>query len=173
VAVVPGISAAQAAASLLGAPLMHDAATISLSDLLTPRDVIERRLEAAAAADFVVALYNPASRRRTELIARARSILLAYRAGETPVGLVRNAYRDGQHVLVTTLDALLDHPIDMLSIVIVGNSSTRVVGTRMVTPRGYAEHYDLSRLGPAGSPALWGRGPGPHGRRPDGGQARG
>jgi cobalt-precorrin 5A hydrolase/precorrin-3B C17-methyltransferase len=146
VAVVPGISAMQAAASLLGAPLMHDVATISLSDLLTPRDVIERRLEAAAAADFVVALYNPASRRRTELIVRARAILLTHRAGETPVGLVRNAYRDGQHVLVTTLDALLDHPIDMLSIVIVGNSSTRVVGPHMVTPRGYAGQYDLSRF---------------------------
>jgi cobalt-precorrin 5A hydrolase/precorrin-3B C17-methyltransferase len=173
VAVVPGISAAQAAASLLGAPLMHDAATISLSDLLTPRDVIERRLEAAAAADFVVALYNPASRRRTELIARARAILLTHRAGETPVGLVRNAYRDGQHVLVTTLDALLDHPIDMLSIVIVGSSSTRVVGTRVVTPRGYAGHYDLSRLGPAGplAPQDWGSSL--QGRRPDGGQPHG
>jgi cobalt-precorrin 5A hydrolase / precorrin-3B C17-methyltransferase len=166
VAVVPGISAAQAAASLLGAPLMHDVATISLSDLLTPRDVIERRLEAAAAADFVVALYNPASRRRTELIAQARSILRAHRAGATPVGLVHNAYRDGQQVVVTTLDTMLDHPIDMLTIVIVGNASTRVVGTRIVTPRGYAGQYDLSRLTSTGPPTLQGRGP-------DGGQTHG
>ncbi|HKC76325.1 MAG TPA: precorrin-3B C(17)-methyltransferase, partial [Chloroflexota bacterium] len=166
VTVIPGISALQAAASLLGAPLMHDVATISLSDLLTPRDVIERRLEAAAAADFVVALYNPASRRRTELIARARAILLGHRAGATPVGLVRNAYRSGQQVVVTTLDTMLDHPIDMLTIVIVGNSSTRVVGTRMVTPRGYAGQYDLSRLTSTGPPT-------PEGRRPDGGQTHG
>lgn len=144
VTVVPGISAVQAAASLLGAPLMHDVATISLSDLLTPRDVILRRLEGAAAADFVLALYNPASRRRTSLIVEARAILLRSRPAATPVGLVSDAYRLGQHVAVTTVGAMLDHHIDMRTIVIVGNSSTRVIGTRMVTPRGYAGHYDLS-----------------------------
>ena len=144
VTVVPGISAVQAAASLLGAPLMHDVATISLSDLLTPRDVILRRLEGAAAADFVLALYNPASRRRTSLIVEARAILLRSRPAATPVGLVSDAYRLGQHVAVTTVGAMLDHRIDMRTIVIVGNSSTRVIGTRMVTPRGYAGRYDLS-----------------------------
>lgn len=138
IVVVPGVSAVQAAASVLGAPLMHDFAVISLSDLLTPWDVIERRLVAAAAADFVVALYNPRSKGRVTQIEEARSILLAARASTTPVGIVRNACREGETRVVTTLAAMLDHEIDMFSLVIIGNSATFVDREgRMVTPRGY------------------------------------
>jgi len=140
--VVPGVSAVQAAAARLGAPLMHDFAVISLSDLLTPWARIRQRLEAAATADFVVALYNPKSRGRTGQIAEAREILLRHRDAQTPVGIVRNACRAGEEVTVTTLGACLDHPIDMLSLVIVGNSATAVdAAGRMVTPRGYQEKY--------------------------------
>ncbi|WP_298271528.1 cobyric acid synthase [Geobacter sp.] len=139
VVVVPGVSAVQAAASVLGAPLMHDFAVISLSDLLTPWDLIERRLVAAAAADFVVALYNPRSKGRVTQIEEARSIFLAARPSETPVGIVRNALREGEERFVTTLGRMLETPIDMFSLVIVGNSSTFVDREgRMVTPRGYA-----------------------------------
>ena len=139
IVIVPGVSALQAAAARLGAPLMHDFAVISLSDLLTPWEVIVRRLEAAAAADFVVALYNPRSAGRVEQLDRAREILLAARTGETPVGIVRNACREGETVVVTTLADLPSHQVDMATIVIVGNASTFVDGKgRMVTPRGYA-----------------------------------
>ncbi|MCM2359848.1 MAG: cobyric acid synthase, partial [Geobacteraceae bacterium] len=138
IVVVPGVSALQAAAAVLGAPLMHDFAVISLSDLLTPWEAIERRLAAAAGADFVVALYNPRSKGRVRQIERARDILLTARPGETPVGIVRNACREGELRVVTTLAQMLDHPIDMFSIVIIGNAATFVdKGGRMVTPRGY------------------------------------
>ena len=112
--VVPGISAVQAAAARLGAPLMHDFAVISLSDLLTPWETILARLEAAAAADFVVALYNPRSRGRTTQIVTAREILLRHRSAETPVGIVRQATRSDEEVCITTLGAFLDHPIDIV-----------------------------------------------------------
>ena len=136
--IVPGISALQAAAARLGAPLMHDFAVISLSDLLTPWEVIVRRLEAAAAADFVVALYNPKSNSRTTQIEEARKILLRHRDGATPVGIVRHACRAGEAVVVTTLQDFTAHPIDMFSLVIVGNAATYVDDRgRMVTPRGY------------------------------------
>ncbi|HEY6008801.1 MAG TPA: cobyric acid synthase, partial [Geobacteraceae bacterium] len=139
IVVVPGVSAVQAAAAALGAPLMHDFAVISLSDLLTPWDLIERRLVAAAAADFVVALYNPRSRGRVRHLERAREILIAARPAATPVGIVRNASRPGEERVVTTLADMLDHEVDMFSLVIVGNSATFVDGKgRMVTPRGYA-----------------------------------
>jgi len=138
IVIIPGVSAVQAAAARLGAPLMHDFAVISLSDLLTPWEVIERRLEAAARADFVVALYNPRSVGRVEHLDRAREILLAARSGKTPVGIVRNACRDGEEVTVTTLSDLPRHQVDMASIVIIGNNSTYVDGAgRMITPRGY------------------------------------
>ena len=136
--IVPGVSAVQAAAAVLGAPLMHDFAVISLSDLLTPWDTIERRLVAAAAADFVVALYNPRSKGRTTQIESARNIMLAARSSRTPVGIVRNACRDGEEKVVTTLADMLSHHIDMFSIVIIGNSATyEDQKGRMVTPRGY------------------------------------
>ncbi|MGH9005678.1 MAG: precorrin-3B C(17)-methyltransferase, partial [Acidimicrobiia bacterium] len=135
VEVVPGVTAALAAASLLGAPLGHDHAAISLSDLLTPWEDIERRLEAAAAGDFVVALYNPRSRGRPHHLDRARTVLLAHRSPDTPVGVVTDAYRPGQRVTVTTLEALDPEAVGMTTVVIVGASSSRAVAGRMVTPR--------------------------------------
>ncbi len=137
VTVVPGVSAALAAAALLGAPLGADFAVISLSDLLTPWDRIERRVALAAEADFALAFYNPASQRRDWQLPRARELILAHRQPTTPVGLVRQAYRPSQAVVLTDLARLLDHPLDMTSIVIVGNSTTRRFGDLMVTPRGY------------------------------------
>jgi precorrin-3B C17-methyltransferase len=137
VEVVPGISALNAAAALLGAPLMHDFAVISLSDLLTPWEVIVRRLSAAAAADFVVVLYNPSSKRRTWQLGEAQRLLLESRLATTPVGLVRNAYRSGQKVWLATLGQLHNENVDMFTTVVVGNSCTRMQQGRMVTPRGY------------------------------------
>jgi adenosylcobyric acid synthase len=138
VEVVPGVSAVQGAAARLGAPLMHDFAVISLSDLLTDWQLIRRRLEAAAAADFVVALYNPKSKGRVTQIEEARDILLAHRNPATPVGIVRNACRDGEVVTVSDLASFTRETIDMFSVVIIGNASTFVDAQgRMVTPRGY------------------------------------
>ena len=139
---VPGVSAVQAAAARLGAPLMHDFSVISLSDLLTPWPLIRQRLTAAGSADFVIALYNPKSRGRTTQIGEARDILLRYRSPHTPVGIVRNACRAGEEVTLTTLEKMLSCEIDMFSLVMIGNSSTFVdAAGRMVTPRGYAGKY--------------------------------
>ena len=142
VRVIPGISAVQAAAALLGAPLMHDFAVISLSDLLTPWNLIKTRVEAAARADFVIAIFNPRSKNRITQIEEAQGIILAHRPVETPVGIVKNACRIGESVTVTTLGQLLDHEIDMTSILFIGNASSFVdKHGRMVTPRGYAGKY--------------------------------
>lgn len=135
--VFPGISALQSAASRVGTPLMHDFCAISLSDLLTPWEVIEKRLNAAAAADFVVALYNPKSQTRTQQIAIAQQIFRQHRCEQTPVAIVRSAYRDDEHVTLTTLDRFLDFEIDMLTTVVIGNSQTRSYQNWMITPRGY------------------------------------
>ncbi len=137
VVVVPGVTASQAAASLLGSPLGHDHCSISLSDLLTPWEVIERRVEAAALGDFVVSLYNPRSKGRDWQLGKVREILLRHRPPDTPVGVVRDAYRPTQHVAITDLASLRPEGVDMLTIVVVGSSQTRVVAGRMVTPRGY------------------------------------
>ena len=137
VQVFPGITALQAAASRVGAPLMHDFCAISLSDLLTPWEAIEKRLTAAAQADFVTALYNPRSQTRTQQIATARAIFLKYRDPNTPVALVRSAYRQDEHITLTTLSELLDAPVDMLTTVLIGNQSTRTHADWMITPRGY------------------------------------
>ena len=137
VTVIPGISAVNACAALLGAPIGHDFAVISLSDLLTPWATIEKRLMAAAEADFVTALFNPKSARRDWQYARAQAILAQHRASHTPVGVVRNAYRPDQSVLITTVADMAEAPVDMLTTVIVGNSQTRCWQSRMVTPRGY------------------------------------
>ena len=141
VVTIPGISALQSAASLLGSPLMQDFCAISLSDLLTPWDTIRRRLEAAAAGDFVVALYNPRSRRRDWQLLEAREILLRSRPDQTPVGLVREAYREDQRITVTDLGGLGKQAdeVDMFTTVIVGNSNSYVLNGKMVTPRGYEE----------------------------------
>ncbi len=141
VEVVPGIPALCAAAALLGAPLMHDFAVISLSDLLTPWDVIQTRVKAAAAADYVMVLYNPRSKSRDWQMGEVRKTVLEHRGPATPVGIVRNAMREDQEIRLTTLEDLDDSPVDMLSIVIIGNSQTRISGTKMITPRGYREKY--------------------------------
>jgi precorrin-3B C17-methyltransferase len=135
--IVPGVTAATAAASKLGAPLVSDFAVISLSDLLTPWEKIERRLEAAAAADFAIVLYNPQSQGRIEPLAKAYEILLKHMRPETPVGIVKQAGRDGEGVIITTLKEMLAAEIDMVTTIIVGNSTTRVINQRMVTSRGY------------------------------------
>jgi precorrin-4 C11-methyltransferase len=137
VEVIPGVSAAQSAASLLGAPLANDFAVLSLSDLLTPRAVIERRLEALAAADMVIALYNPQSQRRRALWHQACQILRRHRSSTTPVAVVRNACRDGQTVQIGDLGGLPDMAVDMDSLVLVGNSQTRRFADHLVTARGY------------------------------------
>ncbi len=133
----PGITALQAAASCVGAPLMHDFCAISLSDLLTPWEVIAKRLEAAAMADFVTALYNPRSRSRTQQITSAQAIFLKYRHPQTPVAIVRSAYREDEQITLITLDKLLDIQVDMLTTVLIGNQSTAIYGDWMITPRGY------------------------------------
>ena len=136
--VVPGVTAALSGAALLGAPLMHDFAVISLSDLLTPWEVIERRLRGAAAADFVLCLYNPASRNRPEHLKRACDVLLDYVNQDRPCGIVRSVGREGEELRVLTLAELREAEVDMFCTVFVGNSQTKVIGGRLVTPRGYA-----------------------------------
>jgi len=137
VEIVPGVTAALAASAALGAPLAGDLAVVSLSDLLTPWDVIERRLTAAAAGDFPLAIYNPASRARTDHLARAAHILLRHRSGDTPCGWVRNIARAGETRKILTLAALPDERVDMFTTVIVGSSQTVLRDGRLVTPRGY------------------------------------
>ena len=141
VEVIPGISALQSAASLLGSPLMQDFCAISLSNLLTPWETISKRLAAAALGDFVVVLYNPRSRRRTWQLPEARRILLEKRSGETPVGLIKDAYRPGQRVIITNLEKLEKEAeeVDMFTTVVIGNSTTYMHNGYMVTPRGYEE----------------------------------
>lgn len=137
VRVIPGVTAATAAAALLGAPLNHDFAVISLSDRLTPWDLIARRLEMAARGDFVIVLYNPRSQGRPTQLRQAGEILLRYRSPATPVGVVRNAGREGEEVWLSDLRQFTDLPVDMLSTVIIGNSQTKRLNSRLVTPRGY------------------------------------
>ncbi len=139
--IIPGVTALSSCASLMGAPLVHDFCAISLSDLLTPWPAIARRIEAAAAADFVIGLYNPASGRRTRQIVEAHSIIRKYRESTTPVALVKSAYRKLQQAVLTDLDHFLDYEIGMLTTVIVGSSNTFVFEGYMVTPRGYANKY--------------------------------
>ncbi len=135
--IIPGISALNACASRLGAPLMHDFASISLSDRLTPWEVITKRLDVAASSDFVIILYNPKSKGRVEHINIAVSIIQKYRSPETPVGLVKQAMREGETVIITDLKHLIEHEIDMQTTIIIGNSQTFVWDGWMITPRGY------------------------------------
>jgi precorrin-3B C17-methyltransferase len=141
--VVPGIAAVNGCAAILGAPLMHDFAAISLSDLLTPWPLIEKRLEAAAMADFVTAIYNPKSKKRTEQIVTAAKIFLAHRDPATPVGIVTAATRNNERQLITTLAEMTKAEIGMQSTVIIGNSQTYVWKNKMITPRGYGDKYQL------------------------------
>jgi len=142
VEIVPGSTALSACASLVGAPLTHDFCSISLSDLLTPWPVIARRIDAAGHADFVVALYNPKSGRRTQQIVQAQDILLRYRRPDTPVAIVKSAYRRRQSVQLVRLDEMAECEIGMLTTVLIGNSSTFIKAGLMITPRGYANKYN-------------------------------
>lgn len=135
--VVPGVTAALAGAAVLGAPLMHDFAVLSLSDLLTPWEVIRRRLELVAQGDFVLCLYNPSSRRRRDHLRMACDIVLAHRGPETVCGWVRNAGRAQEEHQVLTLGELREAQVDMFTTVFIGSAATRRIGDRMVTPRGY------------------------------------
>lgn len=135
--VVPGISAANTAASRLGAPLMLDYAVVSLSDLLVPWTQIEQRLRAIAQADLVAALYNPRSHRRVQQLRDAAAIFLEHRLASTPVGIATALSAPDEQIVMTTLGAFLDEEINMRSIVLIGSSSTRIVAGRMITPRGY------------------------------------
>ena len=137
VQILPGVTAASAAAAALGAPLMLDFAVISLSDLLISWDVIRRRLEAVAGADLVVALYNPRSRKRVRQLEEAAAIFRAVRPGQTPVGVVTAASQDEESVILTDLDHLLEQKVGMSSMVIIGNSTTRRIDHWLVTTRGY------------------------------------
>ncbi|WP_374242593.1 precorrin-3B C(17)-methyltransferase [Zoogloea sp.] len=143
VEIIPGASALNTCAALVGAPLTHDFCAISLSDLLTPWPTIARRLDAVAAADFVVALYNPKSGRRTRQIVEARRLFLRHRRPDTPVAIVKSAYRPKQRVEFTTLEKMTECDIGMLSTVLIGNSNTFVRHGLMVTPRGYRNKYDV------------------------------
>ncbi len=135
--IVPGITAASGGAAVLGAPLMHDFAVISLSDLLTPWETIEKRLKAAAQADFVICLYNPSSRKRADYLSRACGIILESRTAATVCGIVRNIGREGESCRILSLGELKDIQTDMFTTVFIGNSATKEINGRMVTPRGY------------------------------------
>lgn len=144
VEVIPGVTALSAAASLLGAPIVNDFAVISLSDLLTPMEIIEQRLESAAKADFAIALYNPKSRSRRQNFGRAIEIVRRYRSDTAPVGIVKNATRKGEKVIATTLGKVMDYndEVDMSTLVIIGNSESRLWDRKIITPRGYQKKYE-------------------------------
>ena len=158
--IIPGIPAVCAAAALLGAPLTHDFACVSLSDLLTPPETIRLRLRCALEGDFVLVLYNPRSRRRTLLLEEALAMAREFRGGDTPVGVVRNAFRPEQRVTIVPLKEVSTGQVDMFTLVLIGNSSSRIVpgkgstplawesGARLLTPRGYQKKYGA--LGTAG-----------------------
>ena len=137
--IVPGITAASGGAAVLGAPLMHDFAVISLSDLLTPWEKIERRIRAAAEADFVISIYNPSSKKRADYLKKACEMILENRSPDTVCGIVRNIGRDGETYEILSLERLKDTQVDMFTTVFVGNSNTMELNGRMVTPRGYKD----------------------------------
>ena len=142
VEIIPGVTATNAAAAIVGAPVMHDYVTISLSNLLTDLELIKKRLELAAQGDFVVSIYNPKSRGRVTQIEEAREIMLKYKPKTTPVAIVRNAGREDEEHVVTTLDEMLNHEINMLTIVIIGNANTFIKDGKIITPRGYSNKYE-------------------------------
>ncbi|MDC1105539.1 precorrin-3B C(17)-methyltransferase [Prolixibacteraceae bacterium] len=147
VTVVPGISAFQAAAAVLGAPIGHDLCTISLSDLLTPWPLIEKRIEAAAIGDFVTSIYNPKSKGRYWQLRRFVEIYKKHRSGDTPVGVVRQVAREEQNVTVCTLDTIDYEAIDMFTILVIGNSQSYSVGEKIITPRGYYNQEETTSVG--------------------------
>ena len=142
VEVIAGVTATNAAAAIVGAPIMHDYVTISLSNLLTDWELIKKRLELSAQGDFIVSLYNPKSKGRTTQIAEAQKIMLKYKSKDTPVAIVRNAGRENEEYEITTLENMLDFEINMLTIVLIGNSNTYVKNGKIITPRGYEKKYE-------------------------------
>ena len=136
--VVAGVTAALSGGAVLGAPLTHDFAVISLSDLLTPFDKIKKRLRLASQADFTIVLYNPSSRKRADYLKKACEIMLNFKAPETVCGYVSNIGREGQNSKILTLRELMGESVDMFTTVFVGNSETKVINGKMITPRGYA-----------------------------------
>ena len=137
ICIIPGVTAATGGAAVLGAPLIHDFCLISLSDLLTPWEKIEKRLSCAVQADFVVCLYNPSSKKRHDYLKKACEIMLEYKSEDTVCGIVSNIARDGEECRVLSLKELSDTQVDMFTTVFVGNSQTRNINGKMVTPRGY------------------------------------
>jgi precorrin-3B C17-methyltransferase / cobalt-factor III methyltransferase len=137
VEIIPGVTASSSAASVLGAPLMHDNCNISLSDLMTPYELIKKRVKLAAEGDFVISLYNPKSKGRPHYLRECMDILKEYRSFDTPVGVVKNALRDGQEITLATIENFDDSIVDMFSIVIIGNSQSYIENGRIITPRGY------------------------------------
>ena len=135
--IIPGVTAATGGAAVLGAPLIHDFCLISLSDLLTPWEKIEARLLAAAQADFVVCLYNPSSKKRHDYLQKACDLMMKYKSPDTICGTVSNIARDGEEAHVMTLKELRDTQVDMFTTVFIGNSQTKEINNKMVTPRGY------------------------------------
>lgn len=141
--VIPGISALNACASLIGAPLMHDHCAISLNEKITPWAIIEKRIEAAAMGDFVIAFYNPKNGLGTPQMQKIQAILLAYRNSETPVGIVRGAFRPFQEITITTIGQLTKQDIGMVTTIFIGNASTYVKNQQMMTPRGYQQSFTI------------------------------
>ncbi|MDR7870496.1 MAG: precorrin-3B C(17)-methyltransferase [Tissierellaceae bacterium] len=137
VEIIPGVTAAFSAAAELGSPIMHDYASISLSDLLTPWEVIVNRVQKAAEADFVISIYNPKSKGRKAHLEKAIEIILQYRDGSTPVGIVRNSGRPDTNITITTLSEIDYESVDMLCVLIIGNSNTFIRDKQIITPRGY------------------------------------
>lgn len=135
--IIPGVTAAAGGAAVLGAPLIHDFCLISLSDLLTPWEKIEARLLGASQADFVICLYNPSSRKRHDYLKKACDLMMQYKAPDTVCGIVSQIAREGETAKVLTLKELRDTPVDMFTTVFIGNSQTKEIGGKMVTPRGY------------------------------------
>lgn len=140
VEVIPGVTAATGGAAVLGAPLIHDFALISLSDLLTPWEKIEKRLVLASEADFVICLYNPSSKKRHDYLQKACDLMMKHKSPRTVCGIVMNIGRDGQEMKVMTLQELRDTQVDMFTTVFIGNSQTKEIGGKMVTPRGYKKN---------------------------------
>ena len=145
VEIVPGVSALNSCASIVGSPLMTDFAVLSMSDLLVPWDIIEKRVEAAAKGDFVIVIYNPASKKRIHQLQDTRQILLKYRKPTTPMAIIKGAFRESQTVVLSDLESLPEHSdkLGMISTVIIGNSSTYTYKDLMINPRGYKSKYNL------------------------------
>jgi precorrin-3B C17-methyltransferase len=145
VEIIPGVSALNSCASIIGSPLMTDFAVVSMSDLLVPWEIIEKRVEAAAQGDFVIVIYNPASKKRIHQLEKTRQIILKYRKSTTPVAIIKGAFRESETIVMTDLNDLPNHSdtLGMISTVIIGNSSTYTYKDLMINPRGYKSKYNL------------------------------